>query len=72
MPRHLVGGNGKFLINLDRHSFIRDLHYPYVGQLNRAGGYRCRVRIRIDGPFSRLSDPEWKFRLNEIKLFPYI
>lgn len=63
MPRHLVVGNGKFLVNLDQHAYIRDIYFPFVGQLNHVGGYRCRVGLWIDGHFSWLSDPEWKFTL---------
>lgn len=62
MPRHYAIGNGKFLINLDRHSFIRDIYYPYVGQLNHVGGYHCRVGVWVDGHFSWLSDPAWSFK----------
>lgn len=61
MPRHYAIGNGKFLINLDRHSFIRDIYYPYVGQLNHVGGFPCRVGVWADGHFSWLSDPAWSF-----------
>jgi GH15 family glucan-1,4-alpha-glucosidase len=63
MPRHLVIGNGKFLINLDQHTCIRDLYYPFVGQLNHVGGYQWRIGIWADGTFSWLSDPEWHFQL---------
>lgn len=64
MPRHLVVGNGKFLVNLDQHAFIRDIYYPYVGQLNHVGGYRCRAGLWVDGQFSWWSDPDWKFQLS--------
>ncbi|HEY0826573.1 MAG TPA: glycoside hydrolase family 15 protein, partial [Bacilli bacterium] len=64
MPRHSVVGNGKMLINLDQHSFIRDIYYPYVGQLNHVGGYKCRVGLWVEGQFSWLSDPEWKFKFS--------
>ncbi|MEI7028123.1 glycoside hydrolase family 15 protein [Paenibacillus sp. y28] len=63
MPRHLVVGNGKILINLDQHCFIRDVYYPYVGQLNHVGGYLCRMGLWVDGQFSWLSDPEWEIKL---------
>jgi GH15 family glucan-1,4-alpha-glucosidase len=62
MPRHYVIGNGQFLINLDQHSSIRDIYYPYVGQLNHVGGYQCRVGMWADGQFAWLSDPEWQKR----------
>ncbi|WP_274363400.1 glycoside hydrolase family 15 protein [Paenibacillus thermotolerans] len=60
MPRHLVTGNGKMLINLDRNSYIRDLYYPYVGQLNHVSGYCCRVGIWAEGSFAWLGDGEWE------------
>ncbi|MBU6146096.1 MAG: glycoside hydrolase family 15 protein [Paenibacillaceae bacterium] len=59
MPRHLVTGNGKMLINLDAHSFMRDLYFPYVGQLNHVSGYRCRVGVWVDGAFAWLDDGAW-------------
>ncbi|WP_426451221.1 glycoside hydrolase family 15 protein [Paenibacillus sp. S-38] len=67
MPRHLVIGNGKFLINLDRSTYMRDLYYPYVGQLNHIGGYQCRVGLWVDGAFSWLSDPDWSFELSYVE-----
>lgn len=64
MPRQLVIGNGKFLINLDRHTYMRDLYYPYVGQLNHISGYQCRVGLWVDGAFSWLADPDWNIELS--------
>lgn len=60
MARHLVIGNGKMLINLDRNGFIRDLYFPYVGQLNHVGGQSCRFGLWVDGTFSWLDDPAWR------------
>ncbi len=67
MPRHLVVGNGKFLINLDQYSYLRDLYYPYVGQLNHIGGYQCRVGIWVDGRFAWLDDSAWNITLSYIE-----
>jgi GH15 family glucan-1,4-alpha-glucosidase len=67
MPRHLVVGNGKILVNLDHCSYIRDLYYPYVGQLNHIGGYQCRVGIWVEGQFAWLDDPAWHFELAYIE-----
>ncbi|OXM88414.1 glycoside hydrolase family 15 [Paenibacillus rigui] len=55
------------MINLDRHTYMRDLYYPYVGQLNHVGGYQCRVGLWVDGAFSWLSDPEWDFQLSYVE-----
>ncbi|NTZ19889.1 glycoside hydrolase family 15 protein [Paenibacillus sp. JMULE4] len=52
------------MINLDRQTYIRDLYYPYVGQLNHVGGYQCRIGLWVDGAFSWLSDPDWNIELS--------
>lgn len=46
---------------------MRDLYYPYVGQLNHIGGYQCRVGLWVDGAFSWLSDPEWNIQLSYVE-----
>jgi oligosaccharide amylase len=63
MPRQLAIGNGKMLVNLDQHSFIRDIYYPFVGQLNHVGGHYCRVGVWVDGSFAWLNDPAWDINL---------
>jgi oligosaccharide amylase len=67
MARHLVVGNGKMLLNLDRNCYIRDIYYPYVGQLNHVGGHYCRFGIWVEGQFSWLHDPEWNISLDYIQ-----
>lgn len=67
MARHLVVGNGKFLINLDRNGYIRDLYYPYVGQQNHVGGQWCRFGIWCDGAFKWLDDSDWQLELDYIE-----
>lgn len=67
MARHLVIGNGKMLLNLDQHCFIRDIYYPFVGQLNHVGGHYCRFGIWVEGEFSWLDEPEWRFELDYIE-----
>lgn len=59
MARHHVIGNGKCLINLDDHCFIRDVYYPYVGQVNHTGGHYCRFGVWSNGAFAWLDDPGW-------------
>lgn len=67
MARHLVIGNGKFLINLDSRCFIRDIYYPYVGQVNHTGGQACRFGVWCNGTFAWLDDPEWHIELGYIE-----
>ncbi|GIQ63540.1 hypothetical protein PACILC2_21080 [Paenibacillus cisolokensis] len=64
MARHLVVGNGKMLVNLDDHCYIRDIYYPFVGQLNHVGGQPCRVGLWAGGVFRWLDDPGWRIRLD--------
>lgn len=67
MARHLVIGNGKMLVNLDSNCYIRDIYYPYVGQLNHVGGQYCRVGLWAGGAFSWLDDPAWDFNLDYVE-----
>ncbi len=67
MARHLVIGNGKMLLNLDHNSYIRDIYYPYVGQLNHVGGQYCRLGIWTEGQFSWLEDSAWESKLDYIE-----
>src|SRR5690554_2742170 len=67
MARDLVVGNGKILVNLDRNCYIRDIYFPYVGQLNHVGGQHCRFGIWVDGIFSWLDEPEWIFELGYVE-----
>lgn len=67
MARHLVIGNGKMLLNLDQNCYIRDIYYPYVGQLNHVGGQYCRLGVWVEGAFSWLDEQEWKFELDYIE-----
>ncbi|MCG7409890.1 glycoside hydrolase family 15 protein [Paenibacillus sp. ACRRX] len=66
MPRYLVVGNGKCLVNLDQHAYIRDIYYPFVGQLNHVGGYRCRFGVWVDGVFSWLHEEEWQIQIGYV------
>ncbi|MCC3373343.1 glycoside hydrolase family 15 protein [Cohnella sp. REN36] len=67
MARHLVIGNGKMLVNLDNRCFLRDLYFPYVGQLNHIGGQPCRFGVWCNGKFVWLDDPEWTIELGYIE-----
>ena len=67
MARHLVVGNGKMLVNLDNNGCIRDLYFPFVGQLNHVGGQPCRIGVWADGEFAWLDSPEWRFELGYVE-----
>ncbi|MFD1955897.1 glycoside hydrolase family 15 protein [Paenibacillus thailandensis] len=67
MARHLVIGNGKMLLNLDDRCYIRDIYYPFIGQLNHVGGQYCRLGVWADGRFTWLHEPDWDIRLDYIE-----
>ncbi|RXT15027.1 glycoside hydrolase family 15 protein [Ammoniphilus sp. CFH 90114] len=64
MPRPLVIGNGKMLINFDSSLNMRDLYYPYVGQLNQIGGYFSRIGVWTPGHFSWCQEEGWEIQLS--------
>ncbi len=49
MVRPLVLGNGQLLVNFDGALNMRDLYFPYVGQLNHIGGHYCSFGVWVDG-----------------------
>jgi len=63
MPRPLVVGNGKLLINFDDRLHMRDLYYPYVGQLNHIGGHFSKMGVWTEGRFSWLNEDGWDRKL---------
>ncbi|MDB5083977.1 MAG: family 15 glycosyl hydrolase [Bacilli bacterium] len=62
MPRPLVIGNGKLLINFDYTAQIRDIYFPYVGQLNHVCGYKNALGVWTEDQFRWLDDPAWEIR----------
>ena len=59
MPRDLPIGNGRLLVNFDRHYDLRDIYFPHVGQENHSDGQRCRFGVWVDGDFAWLGDHDW-------------
>ena len=60
MTRPLVLGNGELLINFDDALNIRDLYFPFVGQLNQVGGHKCSFGIWAEGRFAWCYDKKWE------------
>ncbi|MGZ4134155.1 MAG: glycoside hydrolase family 15 protein [Tumebacillaceae bacterium] len=60
MPRSLVIGNGHLFIGFDARTNMRDLYYPYVGQLNHIGGNRNSLGVYVDGMFSWCDESDWE------------
>lgn len=63
MPRQLVIGNGRMLVNFDSEANVRDLYYPHVGQMNHIQGSKNSIGIWIDGKFSWCDGPGWEKKL---------
>ncbi|MBD3250777.1 MAG: glycoside hydrolase family 15 protein [Candidatus Pacebacteria bacterium] len=63
MPRSLVLANGKTLVSLDQHGYVRDFYYPYIGWQNHVSGHRHRIGLMINGQFSWLEDNDWQIKI---------
>ncbi|WP_312114089.1 glycoside hydrolase family 15 protein [Brevibacillus reuszeri] len=63
MPRPLVVGNGRLLINFDDRLHMRDFYYPYVGQLNHVGGHFSKLGVWVQGRFSWVDENGWDRKL---------
>lgn len=59
MTRHVILGNGKILVCMDKHARIRDFYYPHVGQENHVSGNHNLTGVWVDGRFSWISKDEW-------------
>lgn len=59
MPRPLVYGNGRCLIQIDREYRIRDLFYPQVGRFNHVAGHACRMGLWVSGHFEWVDAKGW-------------
>jgi len=66
MARAITIGNGNILVGLDYRGLVRDLYFPYVGQMNHVSGasgtHVHRVGVYVDGQLSWLDDPAWQVR----------
>ncbi|MDT3700435.1 MAG: glycoside hydrolase family 15 protein [Thermincola sp.] len=60
MPRQLVVGNGKMLVNFDSDTNIRDLYFPYVGQSNHIQGNKNSIGVWVEGKFSWCDEAGWE------------
>ena len=63
MPRSIVLGNGRILVNYDAAYAVRDIYFPRVGQDNQTMGNLCRTGFWVDGRFAWVSDAGWERRL---------
>lgn len=60
VPRALVLGNGKMLVNFDAHLNMRDLYFPRVGMTNHIMGHRNGLGLWVDGRFEWVGSPGWQ------------
>ena len=63
MPRSIVIGNGRVLVNYDAAYAVRDIYFPRVGEDNQTMGNLCRTGFWVDGRFAWISDPAWERKL---------
>lgn len=66
MPRDLVVGNGRVLVNFDSRLNMRDFYFPRVGQLNQIMGHKNRLGFWVQDQFRWTDDPGWDHGLGYI------
>jgi len=59
MPRYMVLGNGRMLVNFDERLCMRDLYYPQVGLFNHILGHRNSTGVWVDGAFEWVHGAGW-------------
>lgn len=59
MPRPLVYGNGRLLIQTDRDFAQRDLFFPMVGMPNHLAGHKIRLGVWVDHRFAWCDNGGW-------------
>jgi len=66
LPRELVLGNGRLLINFDGRFNMRDLYFPHLGGPNHIahlGGEKGKIGFWVDHKFSWLEEKDWKLNI---------
>ncbi len=64
MPRSLVLGNGRMLVNLDQNALMRELYFPQVGLEDHMTGHVQRIGIFENGNFTWLGDDHWDSKVS--------
>ena len=59
MPRPLVFGNGRLLVQCDHRGNIRDFAWP-IGIWNHLSGRAVRIGVWAEGGFSWLDSARWE------------
>lgn len=63
MTRHIVLGNGKLLVNIDKWLQVRDIYFPHVGQYNHLIGHAHRIAVLEDNNISWVNEESWNKEL---------
>jgi len=60
LPRDLPIGNGNLLVAFDHTYRLREIYYPYVGQVNQTLGHPFRFGVWVDGVISWIEEDSWE------------
>lgn len=71
MPRPLVFGNGRLLVQLDSRAQIRDLSYP-IGIFNHVSGRHFRTGFWVEGKIHWTDSPGWHFSFETLGTDPLV
>ncbi len=60
MPRDLPIGNGNMLVAFDHTYRLREIYFPFVGQVNHTLGHAFRFGVWVDGRISWIEEAGWE------------
>jgi glucoamylase len=64
MPKHIMLGNGRLLIGLDRFAQVKDFYYHYAGLENHVGEFLShKIGFMADGRFSWFDSGSWEIEV---------
>ena len=63
MTRHIVLGNGKLLVNIDKWLQVRDIYFPHAGQYNHLIGHAHRIAVLENNDLSWVNEESWEKQL---------
>lgn len=64
MAKSLILANGNIMVGLDKHGFVKDFFFPFVGVENHVRGESHRIGVWQNGYLSWLDNGDWNIEVD--------